>query len=413
MQRICVFVLTSLLFAARSAASDEPTKQPHKAPDTKQPAFLAEFRAIQREVDAKLAKVYATVEQEFEASKTQEAREAVQKLALQESRRIFAPAAQKAMTVVRPHAADPAAVEALVWIVNGSRGSDLTYEAAELLQKHHLTHQQTLELAYRHNRASEKWTESLLRAQRDAIDISPSDKPRVLFALAVVMQTKSQLPGKLDGITDEELLQLEAVYGKDRVADLRIIDVAKAETEAIKLFTELDEKYGLQKLSGKFTFGDLAKTSIFEIQHLSVGKTAPDIRGEDTDGVEFKLSDYRGKVVVLSFWATWCGPCMALVPHERELVERLKDKPFVLIGVNADADKPKLKDVAAKEKITWRSFWCGEDGPGGAIPMAWNVTGWPTIYVLDRQGVTRAKQATGKSLDRIVDKLISEDEAKN
>jgi thiol-disulfide isomerase/thioredoxin len=53
----------------------------------------------------------------------------------------------------------------------------------------------------------------------------------------------------------------------------------------------------------------------------------PDLAGEDLDGVAFKLSDYRGKVVLLDFWAHWCGHCMEVVPHERSMVERLAGKP--------------------------------------------------------------------------------------
>ena len=156
------------------------------------------------------------------------------------------------------------------------------------------------------------------------------------------------------------------------------------------------------------TFGELARSAIFEMQNLSVGKIAPDILGEDTDGVKFKLSDYRGKVVMLSFWGTWCGPCMALVPHEREIAERFKNKPFALIGVNSDPDKEKLKAGIEKARITWRSFWCGDKGPYGEIPTTWNVLGWPTVYLLDHQGIIRAKRLVrDAALDQFLEELVS------
>jgi hypothetical protein len=93
--------------------------------------------------------------------------------------------------------------------------------------------------------------------------------------------------------------------------------------------------------------------------------------------------------------------------HERSLVKRLQDKPFIIIGVNSDEDREKLKEVMKKEEITWRSFWDG-GGTTGPIQMKWGVTGWPTIYVLDHQGIIRAKGPQDAVLDRMVDKLVKQ-----
>jgi hypothetical protein len=97
-----------------------------------------------------------------------------------------------------------------------------------------------------------------------------------------------------------------------------------------------------------------------------------------------------------------------MYPHERSLVQRLKDKPFALIGVNSDPDKEKLKPRLAEEKITWRSFWNGPKGTDGPISRAWNVRGWPTIYVLDHKGVIRSKSVRGEAMDKAVDALLQE-----
>ena len=95
-----------------------------------------------------------------------------------------------------------------------------------------------------------------------------------------------------------------------------------------------------------------------------------------------------------------------MYPHERSLVKRLENQPFALIGINSDEDKEKLKPVLAKEEITWRSFW--DRSTEGAIATAWNISGWPTIYVLDTQGTIRAKNVRGEELDRVVDSLLAE-----
>jgi hypothetical protein len=80
-----------------------------------------------------------------------------------------------------------------------------------------------------------------------------------------------------------------------------------------------------------------------------------------------------------------------MYPHERSLVEQWKDEPFAIVGVNSDKDLAKLRPRLAEEKITWRSFWNGAAGTEGPIAKAWHVTGWPTVYVIDHEGVIRHK----------------------
>ena len=97
-----------------------------------------------------------------------------------------------------------------------------------------------------------------------------------------------------------------------------------------------------------------------------------------------------------------------MYPHERSLVKRLAAEPFALIGVNSDVDKAALAPVLEKEQITWRSFWNGPKGTQGPISTSWNVKGWPTIYVLDHEGVIRFKGVRGEAMDKAVDSLLAE-----
>lgn len=102
-----------------------------------------------------------------------------------------------------------------------------------------------------------------------------------------------------------------------------------------------------------------------------------------------------------------------MYPHERSLVKRLKDKPFALLGINSDP-KSRVKAAIKRENITWRSFWDGGN-TGGPIATKWNVSGWPTIYVLDHKGVIRYKNVRGAAMDKAVDELLKkmEKEKKN
>ena len=98
-----------------------------------------------------------------------------------------------------------------------------------------------------------------------------------------------------------------------------------------------------------------------------------------------------------------------MYPHERSLVEKFADKPFALIGVNSDRDLEALHPVLEKERISWRSFWNGPEGTGGPISAEWNIAGWPTIYLIDHEGVIRAK---GHGLDdELLEQLVASADA--
>jgi thiol-disulfide isomerase/thioredoxin len=176
---------------------------------------------------------------------------------------------------------------------------------------------------------------------------------------------------------------IEALEGK-------LADAKGDEAEKIKKEMAEMRKIGVEK---------------FKMKDLFVGATLPDLKSEDLDGKAVKLSDYKGKVVVLDIWATWCPPCRAMIPHERELVERLKGKPFALISVSFDDKKETLTKFLEKEPMPW-SHWF--NGRKGEIGEQLNVRFFPTIFVLDGKGVIRYKGVRGKAMDKAVDALLAE-----
>jgi peroxiredoxin len=99
-----------------------------------------------------------------------------------------------------------------------------------------------------------------------------------------------------------------------------------------------------------------------------------------------------------------------MLPHERSLVEKLKEKPFTIVAVNSDQTREKLKDVMAKESITWPQFFDG-GGTSGPIATAWNVTGWPTLYLIDAKGVIRHKNLRDEAaMEKAIEALVQEAE---
>lgn len=103
-----------------------------------------------------------------------------------------------------------------------------------------------------------------------------------------------------------------------------------------------------------------------------------------------------------------------MYPHERSLVEKLKDEPFAIIGVNSDKDLDELAEAVQKENITWRSFWNGPKGTAGPISTQWSIRGWPTLFLVDAKGVIRHKWLGSPStevLDKAIDELLAEAKA--
>lgn len=154
----------------------------------------------------------------------------------------------------------------------------------------------------------------------------------------------------------------------------------------------------------------------FMVSALSVGHIAPDITGRDLDGVPFKLSDYRGKVVLLTFSGDWCGICRAQYPVERRLQALYGSgaAPFVMLSVDSGASRAESRAALAREGLTYRAWW---DGGGakptsGPIATKWNVVGWPATYVIDQHGVIRDVDLLQEDLINAVGALLNTDKSK-
>jgi peroxiredoxin len=143
---------------------------------------------------------------------------------------------------------------------------------------------------------------------------------------------------------------------------------------------------------------------------LTLGKTAPDIVGKDLNGIDFRLSDYRGKVVVLLFSADWCGICRTLNPYERLMLELYQNWPFAILSVETGASPELTKQAKVEEGLAYRSWWdVSPEGGSGPIASSWNVGGFPSIYVIDESGVIRFVDLRYEDLLKGVRQLLTEE----
>ena len=154
--------------------------------------------------------------------------------------------------------------------------------------------------------------------------------------------------------------------------------------------------------------GKAAASAVKAIRGRSVGFPISDLEGTDLAGKTTKLSGYKGKVVLLDIWATWCPPCRAMIPHEREMVKKLDGKPFVLISASADDEKETLTKFLEKEPMPWTHWWLGSDS---TLTDALRVQAFPTLYLIDAKGVIRKKwigSPPNDVLDKAVEELVKE-----
>lgn len=100
---------------------------------------------------------------------------------------------------------------------------------------------------------------------------------------------------------------------------------------------------------------------------------------------------------------------MAMLPHEKTLVQRLTGQPFALLGINSDGDADDVKKILAERAITWRQAIDGDTS--GPLATKWNVNGWPTIYVLDAKGVIRFRDVRDAEMEKAVLALVDEAKA--
>jgi thiol-disulfide isomerase/thioredoxin len=352
-----LLVMTALA-AASVACADDPKKS-----DPPADPRAAQVQAVFKGLDETQEKLGA----EFKAAKDPEVKSKLRK----QFAEAMQAAADKLLKLAQAKPDDEPAFTALGFVL----GNGDTAAAADLLAKHHLGREQLAGLLPQVADDPSPAVAGLLRA---AVDKSPLPAVKA----AAIMALASNLAEQAD-------------RGN-----------AKAAAEAEPLLERAVKEFGDQRWEdGKVKAA--AEQLLFVLRNLSVGKPAPEFASKDLDGNPAKLSDLKGKVVVLDIWATWCGPCRQMIPHERELVKKLAGKPFALVSVSADNKKEDLTDFLKGEPMPWTHWWEG-DGPN---LKTWNVKYFPTIYVIDAKGVIRYKGVRGKAMDEAVETLVKEAEA--
>ncbi|HEY6227582.1 MAG TPA: redoxin domain-containing protein [Verrucomicrobiae bacterium] len=162
-------------------------------------------------------------------------------------------------------------------------------------------------------------------------------------------------------------------------------------TKAIELFKEISEK------SPDARMKEAAATQLKSLDRLNKPVA---LAYKAVDDREVDIAKLKGKVVLIDFWATWCGPCVAELPNVKKAYDELHDQGFEIVGVSFDEDCDALKKFVAKNKMAWPQF-CDGGGWNNAINKDFGIHAIPAMYLIDKKGVLRDMNARGGLEDKV------------
>jgi thiol-disulfide isomerase/thioredoxin len=137
-------------------------------------------------------------------------------------------------------------------------------------------------------------------------------------------------------------------------------------------------------------------------------KTKPvDLKFTAVDGHEVDLANLRGKVVLVDFWASWCGPCMAEAPNVVATYQKLHAKGFEIVGISLDQEKPAMEAAMKQHGMTWAQYFDGK-GWENKISSEFGIQSIPAAWLLDKKGMLRENGLRGEALSAGVEKLLAE-----
>ncbi len=256
------------------------------------------MRAVEEEHRAALDAYYDL----FRNAKTDEERQTLAQTAKEPD---AAPFQARARALIDEDPTDKTALDALNWLISAGGDGQGAASYVALIEKHHFQREEMLEtlnaLQYMREPAATALMERLAKESPHR-----TVRGRALMGLAEQLKNEASMSQEARGLeAGKERDEFIGYVGQSEFDRLLKVDPANLEKRVIDIYETVVRDYADVPAARKGVIGDAAKTGLFELKNLVVGKVAPDIVGEDIAGVPFKLSDYRGKVVMLDFWGHW------------------------------------------------------------------------------------------------------------
>lgn len=143
----------------------------------------------------------------------------------------------------------------------------------------------------------------------------------------------------------------------------------------------------------------VASQKVFD--SLVVGSKFPDFNETDANGRPMSIAGYKGKVLLVDFWASWCGPCMGELPNVLAAYEKHHPNGFEIVGISLDEDRQRFQSVLKARNMTWQQFFDGKKYEN-KLAVNYGVTSIPSTWLLDRNGVIIGSNLRGEELEKAV-----------
>ena len=244
-------------------------------------------------------------------------------------------------------------------------------------------------------------TERLAKLEKDRLnDPNTPTEEKVMMRAQQIQRDAMKNPETFNAEFQKGARALLKEFPKSEIPYQMLVSVAgELEGDAArKLATELSENENAPEQVREMAKGMLKKLD-------AVGKPVT-LKFTAVDGREVDVEKLKGKVVLIDFWATWCGPCVAELPNVKKTYEKLHPKGFEIVGISFDQKKDALTAFVEKEKMAWPQYFDGK-GWQNKYGEEFGINAIPAMWLLDKKGILRDQNARGK-LEEKVEKLLAE-----